>query len=227
MILCEGVTIELPTVDDGSTDHPGMAGSTDRKGRTPSVSGFEGAEKMMLYKGGRDPYNWSIQDFVITHEAVLSRPNRIIGLMLALSAMSYFDRTVLSIAAPAIIREFGISETAMGTVFSAFLVSYTALMTPGGALADRFGPRLVLGIATLGAAVTTGILAAPDPAAALIGIIPALFCARLLFGVFTAPLYPSCARMVSNWFPCGEHARVQALIISGAGAGAALSPFTF
>src|SRR4029453_11839748 len=100
--------------------------------------------------------------------------------MLALSAMSYFDRTVLSIGAPSIMREFGISETAMGTLFSAFLVSYTILMTPGGALADRFGPRRVLGVATLGAAVTTGILAVPDPAAALIGIVPAFFCGRLL-----------------------------------------------
>ena len=147
--------------------------------------------------------------------------------MLALSAMSYFDRTVLSIAAPAIMREFGISETAMGTLFSAFLVSYTALMTPGGALADRFGPRRVLGLATLGAAVTTGILAVPDPAAALIGIVPAFFCARLLFGAFTAPIYPSCARMVSNWVPPEQHARVQALILSGAGAGGALTPYTF
>jgi MFS family permease len=155
------------------------------------------------------------------------RPNRIIALMLGLSAMSYFDRTVLSIAAPSIMREFGISETAMGTLFSAFLVSYTILMTPGGALADRFGPRRVLGVATLGAAVTTGILAVPDPAAALIGIVPTFFCARLLFGAFTAPIYPSCARMVSNWVPPEQHARVQALILSGAGAGGALTPYTF
>jgi MFS family permease len=151
----------------------------------------------------------------------------IIALMLGLSAMSYFDRTVLSVAAPSIIREFRISETAMGTVFSAYLLSYTVFMTPGGALADRFGPRVVLGIATFGAALTTMILSAPDGLAALIGAVPAFFGARLLFGVFTAPLYPSCARMVSNWFPPDRHARLQALIISGAGAGAALSPFTF
>src|SRR5262249_35054386 len=154
----------------------------------PSFSGFEGAEEHDALQ--RRPRRLQLVDLdsVITQEAVVSRPNLIIGLMLALSAMSYFDRTVLSIAAPALIRGFGISETAMGTVFSAFLVSYTALMTPGGALADRFGPRLVLSIGTLGAAVTTGILAAPDPAAALIGIVPAFFCARLLFGAFTAPL---------------------------------------
>src|SRR5262245_54450481 len=122
-----------------------------------------------------------------SQEAVLTQSNRIIRLMLALSAMSYFDRIVLSIAAPAIMQEFRISATAMGTLFSAFQLSYTALMTPGGALADRFGPRLVLGLATLGAAVATGILAAPGPAAGLIGIVPAFFCARLLFGAFTAP----------------------------------------
>jgi len=56
----------------------------------------------------------------------------IAALMVAFSVMSYFDRTIMSIAGPAIIREFGLSETEMGTVYSAFILSYALLMIPGG-----------------------------------------------------------------------------------------------
>ena len=56
----------------------------------------------------------------------------IAALMVALSVMSYFDRTIMSIAGPAIIREFGLSETEMGTVYSAFILSYALLMIAGG-----------------------------------------------------------------------------------------------
>ena len=65
----------------------------------------------------------------------------IIALLFGFSMMSYFDRTIMSIAGPTIMKEFSISETAMGTVYSAFLLSYMILMTPGGWIADRFGRR--------------------------------------------------------------------------------------
>ena len=70
-----------------------------------------------------------------------SRQMALVGLMIALSGMSYFDRTIMSIAGPGIMKEYGISETAMGAVYSAFLLSYTICMTPGGWLTDLFGPR--------------------------------------------------------------------------------------
>ena len=44
---------------------------------------------------------------------------KIVGLMFALSAMNYFDRIVMSIAGPGIMKEFHISETGMGTIYSA------------------------------------------------------------------------------------------------------------
>src|SRR5947199_10827350 len=45
-------------------------------------------------------------------------------LMLAFSVMSYFNRTIMSIAGPAILKEFALSETEMGAVYSAFILSY-------------------------------------------------------------------------------------------------------
>ncbi len=54
----------------------------------------------------------------------------IVILMVAFSVMSYFDRTIMSIAGPGIIKEFSLSETQMGSVYSAFILSYAILVIP-------------------------------------------------------------------------------------------------
>ncbi len=150
-------------------------------------------------------------------------------LMFVLSTVSYFDRTIVSIAAPVIIREFGITATEMGAVFSAFIVSYGVFQAPGGRLADRFGPHRVLTIAGLGAALFTGLTAmgGVPGLGSWIGIVASFVILRLAFGALTAPLYPACGRVVTDWFPASSHARVQALVITGAPAGAAISPVVF
>src|SRR5580700_10000220 len=120
---------------------------------------------------------------------------RLVALMIALSAMSYFDRTIMSIAGPTIMKEFSISETAMGSVYSMFLLSYTIFMTPGGWLTDLFGPRAVLTVSVLGTALLTGLTAlCGNPGlGAIFGIVPSFLVVRFLFGVMAAPLYPATA----------------------------------
>src|SRR5437868_14862064 len=46
----------------------------------------------------------------------------IVALMVLFSLMSYFDRTIMSVAGPGIIRDFGISGMKMVAGFSAFLL---------------------------------------------------------------------------------------------------------
>jgi len=154
---------------------------------------------------------------------------RMVALMFALSAMNYFDRVVMSIAGPGIMKDFHISETGMGTIYSAFLLSYTLMMTPGGALADRFGGRRVLTIAGLGAALFTGLTAVSGPQGlgAYLGVIPAFIAIRLAFGVCASPLYPSTGRIAAAWIPPSGQARVQAVIMSGAAVGSAVAPVFF
>lgn len=153
----------------------------------------------------------------------------VVALMFACSVMSYFDRTIMSIAGPTIIREFRLTETEMGSVYSAFLLTYALLMIPGGRLADRFGPRLVLTGMGLGAAVFTGLTAlggAPGLGAWL-GVVPSFVVIRLGLGAVTAPIYPSCATVNANWVPVMHRARVQGFIAAGAGLGGAVSPLLF
>src|SRR5689334_15986625 len=153
----------------------------------------------------------------------------IVALMVACSMMSYFDRTIMSIAGPEIMKEFDLSATKMGSVYSAFILSYAIMMIPGGHIADRIGPRLTLLLMNLSAALFTGstALGGRSGLGSIVGVIPALITIRLGLGVGTAPLYPACARMSANWIPIAHQSTVQALIIAGASLGGAISPMLF
>ncbi|MEZ5399359.1 MAG: MFS transporter [Bryobacteraceae bacterium] len=154
---------------------------------------------------------------------------RLVVLMTALSAMSYFNRTIMSISGPGIMKEFQISEPSMGTVYSAFLLSYTLCMGLGGALADRFGARRTLFVAGLCASAFTALTSWCGPAGlgAYFGVTAAFIAVRFLFGVATAPLYPSTARISADRIPPASQSSVQSIVMAGAAVGAAISPVLF
>jgi ACS family glucarate transporter-like MFS transporter len=155
--------------------------------------------------------------------------NVIVLLMLALSVLSYIDRTAISIAGPTLIKEFGFSETQMGSIYSVFILSYALFMFPGGWLADRFGPRLILALTSLGSALFTALtaFAGLPMLSATLGVLPSFLWVRLGFGLCTAPLYPACGRLTANWFPVVSRARVQGVVLSGAALGGAITPILF
>jgi len=68
----------------------------------------------------------------------------VLGLIMAASAVGYVLRTNLSIAGPSIKAEFGLSETQLGVILSAFVTTYAIFQIPGGLVGERFGPRRVI-----------------------------------------------------------------------------------
>jgi ACS family glucarate transporter-like MFS transporter len=153
----------------------------------------------------------------------------VVALLFTFSLVSYFDRTIMSIAGPQLMKDFAISPTQMGAIYSAFILGYAILMIPGGHLTDWLGSRLTLALMGVFSAAFTGLIVVSGRPGlgAYVGIVPALFAIRLGLGVVTAPLYPACARMTANWIPTVYHARIQGLIIAGSSAGAAISPVLF
>jgi hypothetical protein len=69
------------------------------------------------------------------------------GLLCTVAVVNFFQRVNISVAGDSIMKDFHLTQTQMGTVFSAFVLGYTLFQVPGGMLADRFGPRRVLGCA--------------------------------------------------------------------------------
>ncbi len=150
-------------------------------------------------------------------------------LMIAFSAVSYFDRIIMSIAAPQILNEFALSETRMGWIYSAFLLTYAVFMTPGGALADHFGADRVLLLMGVGAALFTALTAwaGKTGIGEWVGIFPSFLIVRLTLGACTAPLYPSCARINATVVPARLRARVWGCVAAGCGIGGACAPAVF
>ncbi len=70
----------------------------------------------------------------------------LIGWMFVVSAVAYLDRVNISIAGQAIQKDYGLTDVQLGWVFSAFLIGYAVFQVPGGWLADRYGPQLVISV---------------------------------------------------------------------------------
>jgi MFS transporter, ACS family, glucarate transporter len=143
-------------------------------------------------------------------------------LLFVLSAISFLDRTNISIAGLQISKEYGLGNQNLGWIFSAFLIGYAGFQVPAGWLASRFGPRLVIamgvvwwGVAT---ALTTMIPAGFAQAVFL------LIAIRFALGAGEAVIYPSANQFVARWVPERERGIVNGLIFAGVGAGSGLTP---
>src|SRR5579864_2527267 len=128
---------------------------------------------------------------------------RILALLLGYSALVHFNRISISVAGnERLMSQFGISETTLGNLYSAYLVAYTLLMTPGGWFIDRFGPRAALLIVGFGSALCVGLCGAAGFTIRSAGLIVAVLIGiRLLMGVANAPFHPGAAYAVSRWIP--------------------------
>ena len=74
---------------------------------------------------------------------------RIFLLVLLIIAINYVDRASLSVAMPTISEEFGIDAAAQGILLSSFFWTCALMQIPGGWLADRYRPRLIIAGATI------------------------------------------------------------------------------
>ena len=148
------------------------------------------------------------------------------GLLCTGALVNYFQRVNISVAGDSIMKDFQLTQTQMGTVFSAFVLGYTLFQVPGGILADRFGPRRVLACAMATWGIFTFLSGMIGEISLLTGlsVLNALIALRFLFGIFQAAMFPTSTRTVTNWFPLSERARANGLAISGISIGSFLVP---
>ncbi len=146
-----------------------------------------------------------------------------VPLLMLVVAMAHFNRVGMAVAgAERIVSAQGVDEQRMGLVYSAFLLSYTLAMLPGGWFIDRFGPRAALMILGFGSTVFVALtgavgLMAEGPWSLWIG----LLIVRSLLGLLNAPLHPASARMVFECVPAPSRAMANGLVTASACAGIA------
>jgi len=148
---------------------------------------------------------------------------RVVGLMMAASFFSWFNRVSMSVAGTErVMKEYDISPTRMGFVYSALLLAYAACMTPGGWLIDRRGAWTALALMGFGSALcvaltgTVGLVFVGGTAMWL-----ALLVVRAATGVFMAPIYPGCGRIIARWLPPQQRALANGLVNGAAPVGIA------
>ena len=151
---------------------------------------------------------------------------KIACLLCAVAMVNFFQRVNISVAGDSIMKAFHLTQTQIGSVFSAFVLGYTLSQVPGGMLADRFGARQVLGWATLSWGLFTFLTGASAKISLLTGlsILNALIVLRFLFGLCEGPMFPASGRAVANWFPLTERARANGVAITGISVGSFLMP---
>jgi sugar phosphate permease len=128
-----------------------------------------------------------------------SKPFALPLLLLALSVLiNYIDRGNLSIAAPLLKDELGISASQLGILFSAFFWTYTVLLFVCAWFIDRLDVNRVLALGYLVwsvATVATGVVH---------GFVLLLF-ARLALGIGESVAFPCYSKILAQHLP--EHRR--------------------
>ncbi|WP_261720709.1 MFS transporter [Streptomyces sp. FZ201] len=136
-------------------------------------------------------------------------------------AMTFIDQTIVSIAAPDIVRELELSASGMQWVINAYLLALAACFAVGGRLADLYGPRRIVVIGTLVfviASVMCGCVPKGDVAQGW------LIAFRAVQGFGAALLFPAALAVVVAVFPPERRGRALALFFGLSGALTAVGP---
>jgi MFS transporter, ACS family, D-galactonate transporter len=129
----------------------------------------------------------------------VSRPNSqgaiIIAVLLGCSAfLNYLDRGNLSIAAPLLKDELGISPAELGVLLSAFFWSYACAQPLAGWLVDRLNVNWVLGTGFIIWSAATALTGTAHAFALLLAL-------RLVLGLGESIAFPSYSKIIALNFP--------------------------
>jgi EmrB/QacA subfamily drug resistance transporter len=147
--------------------------------------------------------------------------NLILAAMIFAVAMTFIDQTIVSIAAPEIQKELGLTNTGMQWAINAYLLSLAALFAFGGRLADTVGHRRMVTLGVIVFAVSSA-LCGLTPKGSLAQAWIVTF--RAIQGAGGAIMFPAALAIVVQTFDLRERGRALALFFGIAGGLTALGP---
>ena len=138
-----------------------------------------------------------------------------LALLLALSIfINYIDRGNLSIAAPVLKDDLGLSVYQLGILFSSFFWTYAIFQIVSGWLVDRFSVYWVLALGIL-------LWSAATFGTGLVRGFKLLLAMRLILGIGESVAYPSYSKIISRHFSEFQRGRANSLICAGQSSGPA------
>ena len=134
-----------------------------------------------------------------------------------IGVVNYLDRSALSIANTTIQHDLAISPMQMGVMLSACSVAYAFSQLPLGALIDKLGSKLALGGSLVVWSVAQAAFGLFSSYGHLVGL-------RVLLGIGEAPVFPSAAKALSEWFDTQERGTATGWVWSSTCIGPCLAP---
>ncbi|EQB16993.1 hexuronate transporter ExuT [Sphingobium lactosutens DS20] len=141
----------------------------------------------------------------------------IISLVTVGTVLNYLARSTLSVAAPTLMEELGMSTENYSFVVLSFQMTYTVMQTVAGTILDILGTRLGFFLFAVGWAIAN---MAHGLATSWQGL--AFF--RGLLGATEAAAIPAGAKSVSEWFPASERPLATSAFQMGTSVGAIIAP---
>jgi len=142
-------------------------------------------------------------------------PLLIVIVLLAISVfINYIDRGNLSIAAPMLKDELGMSASQLGILLSSFFWTYSLFLILSGWLVDRVSVSWVMAIGFF-------LWSAATSVTGLVHGFTALLVVRLVLGIGESVAYPSYSKILAKYFPAAQRASANSIIASGLACGPA------
>lgn len=141
--------------------------------------------------------------------------------MVFVTSMTFIDMTIVSIAAPDLEKELGISDQDVQWVINGYLLALASFFALAGRIADVYGHKRMAMIGTVVFAFSSGMCGlTPEGSFAAEWIISF----RVLQGIGAALLFPAALAIVVAAFPVRERGRALAIFFAVTGGFTAIGP---
>jgi MFS transporter, ACS family, aldohexuronate transporter len=139
------------------------------------------------------------------------------GLVFLSTVINYIDRQTLSVLAPRLTKELGLSNIEYGWISQAFLIPYTLMFIVSGVLIDRYGVKLVYGVATVWWSLAAMLHAAASSAFGFGAF-------RFLLGAAESANFVGAQKVAAEWYPPEERGTMNGLVQAATVTGALITP---
>jgi len=137
--------------------------------------------------------------------------------------LCYVQRNSLTIATDQVKAQLHVSQLQVFLLSSAFMVTYTALQLPAGALGQRWGARrMFVLVGALGCLASVATPLAPYVLAGT-AVIMAMAVAQAVLGISQSPVFPVQTGVFESWFPSARWGFVNGLGSSAMHVGGAIT----
>jgi MFS family permease len=136
--------------------------------------------------------------------------------LFVINALNFFDRQIIGAVGEPIRKEFGLNDSALGALNTAFTLIYAFVGLPLGKLADKYSRKKILAVGVFFWSLMTA-------ASGLARNFWQIFALRLGVGIGEASCAPAATSLIGDYFPASKRAKAMSIFMLGLPVGLALS----